>query len=326
LAKVQVDSFWDKENGGWHWKLAYGQVFAIYAMAEYYRNTGDSRGLEYAERTFELLQIHAADTLHGGYFENMEQDWAISAAGYPGGDRKSLDIHMHVMEAFTVLAQCTGKAVHLRKLEEVTQLLLAHMIDRENGRGRNQFDPSFRPIPPIVINRTWNAERQTGEVAEEVLESTSYGHNLELAWLMNRAGEALGSAFDAYDMMNRSLLDHSLRHGYDYTYGGVFRDGPPNGPAFVRDKEFWQNAEVLVGYLDGFEHFGDIRYWEAFEGTWRFVTTYMINHELGEWRQLLNRDGSVLVGDLGNPWKACYHSGRSVLESIIRLNKLLQTE
>jgi hypothetical protein len=31
----------------------------------------------------------------------------------------------------------------------------------------------------------------------------------------------------------------------------------------------------------------------------------------------------VIVGDLGNPWKACYHSGRSVLECIERLDRLL---
>jgi len=37
----------------------------------------------------------------------------------------------------------------------------------------------------------------------------------------------------------------------------------------------------------------------------------------------LTRTGEVIVGDIGNPWKAIYHSGRAVLESIQRLRRLL---
>ena len=82
-------------------KIVYGQSFAIYALSEYALATADQQALDYAARTFDLLQIHCADTLNGGYLENLEADWTPAEAGFGGGDRKSLDTHMHLMEAFT---------------------------------------------------------------------------------------------------------------------------------------------------------------------------------------------------------------------------------
>ena len=329
-----LNHFWDEEHGGWFWKvrrdgglidgakLVYGQSFAIYTLSQYTLSTGDARGLDYAQRTFDLLQLYCADTYRGGYYENLEADWSVCAPGFPGGDRKSLDIHMHLMEAFTTLLEGTGKEIHWRKLEEVTDVIINKMINPSSGCGRNHFALDFTPIPPINIKRTWNAERETGEVIEGPLDSTSSGHNVELAWLLNRAGETLGKPRDHYADIVRRLVDHSLKYGFDYAYGGVYRDGPHEGEAIVKDKEWWQNSEVLVGYLDAYEQLGDPKYLDVFQRTWDFAREHMINHEIGEWRQLLDREGNVLVGDIGNPWKAFYHSGRSIMECMNRLQRL----
>jgi mannobiose 2-epimerase len=330
-----LDHFWDRAHGGWHWrtnragrtlddgKVIYGQSFAIYALAEYTLATGDDRGLDYASRTFDLLQKHAADTLHGGYYENLERDWSVSAPGFAAGDRKSLDIHMHLLEAFTTLATASGLEIHRRKLREVAGVILARMVSPTSGCGRNQFGLDFTPRPAIAIRRTWNADRQAGEAVGEPMDTTSYGHNLELAWLLHRAAEPLGESPSMFHAATRRLAEHALEFGLDREYGGVYRDGPHTGPALVRDKEWWQNSEALVGWLDAYEQFADPRFAEAFLGNWEFDRKFFIHPQLGEWRQLLSRDGAVIVGDLGNPWKACYHSGRSVLECIERLDRLL---
>ncbi|MBL8093805.1 MAG: AGE family epimerase/isomerase [Anaerolineales bacterium] len=327
--------FWDPTYGGWYWKttragaaldtgkVVYGQSFAIYALSEYTLATGDLRGLDYAGRTFDLLQKHAADTFRGGYYENLEPNWQVSAPGFAAGDRKSLDIHMHLLEAFTTLATASGEPVHRRKLQEVIDLILAKMVHPVSGCGLNQFTLDFTPIPAIAIRRTWNAERATGETIATPTDTTSYGHNVELAWLLNRAADVLGTPADRYAALTRRLVDHALQYGLDEVYGGVYRDGPHEGPALVRDKEWWQNCEALVGFLDAYERLGDPRYLEAFFKTWDFAHTNMINPVVGEWRQLLTRTGEVIVGDIGNPWKAIYHSGRAVLESIQRLRRLL---
>jgi len=338
LAKQGVDffikHFWDNQYGGWFWKteqngrlidngkVVYGEVFVIYALCEYYLASKDNRGLDYSMKTFDLLQKYCADTANGGYYENLEPNWSISEPGFNAGDRKSLDIHMHLMEAFTLLAQATDEEIHKRKLAESIDILINKMINKKSGCGLNQFDIQFNSIPAINIRRTWNAERETGEVIEAPLDSTSYGHNLELVWLLNRAGEVLGYPDNTYNELAKKIVDHALQYGYDHELGGVYRDGPHDGPALVRDKEWWQNCEVMVGFLGAYEKLGDQRCFDAFMKTWTFNNKYMINHDVGEWRQLLSKTGDVLVGDIGNPWKAFYHSGRSMMECTTRLQRL----
>ena len=301
----------------------YGQVFAIYALSEFTLATGEILGLNYAEKTFDLLQKYCTDTSNGGYYENLEEDWTVSEAGFHGGDLKSLDIHMHVMEAFTTLFECSEKNIHKRKLEEVIELILDKMVDLEIGCGFNQFDLKFNRKPAINIRRTWNAERETGEVIEEPVDSTSYGHNLELVWLLNRAGEILDYPKETFVKVSQSLVNHTLQYGIDKEYGGIYRDGPHEGDPLVKDKEWWQNCESLVGFLDAYQLTQEEKYLEAFKSTWYFANKYMINHEIGEWRQLLSREGEIIIGDIGNQWKAFYHSGRSMIECKERLEKIL---
>jgi mannobiose 2-epimerase len=329
-----IRHFWDMRNGGWFWtvqrdgalvdagKVVYGQSFAIYALSQYTLCTGDERGLDFADRTFELLQRYCADTAHGGYYENLERDWQLSAPGFHAGDRKSLDIHMHLLECFTTLYQASGLEIHRRRLQEVIDVILRHMIHPQHGCGLNQFDIEFHPVPPIAIRRTWNAERE-GELAAGAVDTTSYGHNLELVWLLLHACRVMEISAEPYREEIRKLVDHTLTFGIDWVHGGIYRDGPHDAPAVVRDKEWWQHTESLVGLLDAYLMFKDERYLDAFDRVWSFSEQYFINHRLGEWRTLLSQTGEEIVPGLGNPWKACYHSGRAMDESIQRLEAIL---
>ena len=325
--------FWDDVHGGFFWyvnrdgsiadpsKLTYGESFAIYALSEYALRYHNLEALEYAEKTFALLQLYVADTEFGGYYENIERDWCISPGGAWAGDRKSLDIHMHLMEAFTTLYEATGKEIHRRKLLESIGIIRQHMVNEEKGYGYNQFDLQFHQIPAINIMRTWNAERETNAVIEQPTDTTSYGHNVELSWLMDYAYQILGDENVDLPLLHK-LLDHSLIYGYDYEYGGVYRDGVADQEALVLDKEWWQNFESLAGYLNGYAKYGNEQYWDAFVRTWTFVKENFLNLEIGESRQLLDRTGIPIVSNLGNPWKGIYHTGRALAECLKRFQKL----
>lgn len=329
-----IDHFWDADHGGWRWrvdaadgpgadaKLVYGQVFALYALATFADATGDERALRYAAATFDLLQVHAADTRHGGYLENFDRRWVPAGAGAAGGDRKSLDVHLHVMEAFTALAAASGRAVHERRLVEVVDVITSRCIDHRQGCGGNQYTLDWRPRAPIPIANTFNAERDGGAVPGSV-DTTSYGHNLELAWLLVDADRVIGRPADAHAGLVARLAEHALAFGVDHLRGGVYRDGPHEGPALVRDKEFWQQAEALVGLLEALELTGDVRFAEAFLSTWNFVDRHVIDHARGEWRTLVDPAGRPRVAALGGPWKAAYHTGRAAIEVVRRLDRIL---
>ena len=329
-----IDKFWDKKNTGWAWvtdrkgnvldngKLVYGQTFAIYALAEYYMATGDERGIEYAEKTFDALKKYAADTFYGGYFENFKEDWTLESAGVYGGDQKSLDIHMHTMEAYTTLYEATHKEVHKRALQEIIDIVLKHMVDYDFWCGRNQFSIDFTPKPAISIRRTWNYDRDPESANKNPLDTTSYGHNIELIWLLNRAYEVLG--LPPAREFTRKFADYTLANGWDNIHGGIYRDGMHDGRIVVTDKEWWQNFESLTGFLDSYQATEDERYLDTFIKLWEFDKKYFYNPEVGESRQLLLADGTPVIDDTGNQWKCIYHTDRAMMECCLRIESLTE--
>ena len=114
-----------------------------------------------------------------------------------------------------------------------------------------------------------------------------------------------------------------MKHGVDWQYGGIFRDGARQGGALIMEKEFWQQAEVLTGLLDGVILFGDDKYWNAYRNVHRFVFDKVINKGVGEWYPLLSRKGDPIWTHMGHSWKINYHTVRSMIQSAERLDKIL---
>ncbi len=67
-------------------------------------------------------------------------------------------------------------------------------------------------------------------------------------------------------------------------------------------------------------------YLEAYHATHRFVFDHMIDHQVGEWKPLLTRQGEPIWTHMSHSWKVNYHSVRAMVQSIVRLDKLLNQE
>ena len=333
-----LDRMWDPEFGGFIWtvdragaaaiskKILYGQSFAIYALAEFTRATRDRRGLEFAARLFDLVQVYCTETAYGGYLEMFERDWSLCGTGAEGGDRKTLDVHMHLMEAFTALYAASGRELHARKLRETITILIDRMLTG-NGTGIPQFSIDWCRVPQIKFNVVWGWDRfENGGAKANPLDNTSYGHNVELAWLLLDALHTLGDETERFEPVIRNALDHALAYGIDDTYGGVYVEGSHDGPATDQAKEFWQQAELLTGMLDGFLQFRDPRYLEGYANVHRFVMDKMIHHATGEWWPLLTRDGTPVWRHMSHSWKVNYHTVRAAVNCVNRLTTILDRE
>jgi len=331
-----LDRMWDKEHGGFFWmvdrkgdvkidrKIIYGHSFAIYSLSEYTLATGDPRGIEYAEKVFDLLQKYCVDTMYGGYWEMFHRDWTLCGPGSQGGDRKTLDVHMHLMEAFTTLFECTGRDVHRRKLLEDIDLLTSRLIHPVYKTGIPQFYKDWTIAPQIKFDIIWGWDRFSEDGQKgNARDNTCYGHNIEFAWLMIHALKILGIDPSGYRELFRTIFDHTVTNGIDFEYGGVFVEGPHSGGVYDREKEFWQQAEALIGLLDAVIMFGDDGYWNAYKNVHRFVYDRMINKGVGEWYPLLSRRGEPVWTHMSHSWKVNYHTVRSMIQSIKRLNRLL---
>ena len=326
--------FWDDQYTGWFWicgqdgapvdrsKIMYGHSFAIYALSEYAMASGDRRGLEMALETLKCIKVLAADREHGGFGEFFEADWSPKQPGVYGGDRKSFDIHMHLMEAFTNLYEATGETEHKNDACGAIDLIFRHIIHPTFGTGVAQFAFDWTPLRAILFKNVWGADRDVEEEEGRPLNNTSFGHNVEFAWLLKHSIDILGLGLDDYKERMRKLYDHCVRYGIDWERGGVYCEGPHDGPARERNKEFWQQAETMVGMLDAHLVLGDDRYLDAYENVHRFVMDYVINHPVGEWFPLFDENNTRLWDYMGHAWKINYHTVRASIQCEKRLAKL----
>lgn len=332
-----IRHLWDDTHGGFYWivdrkgnllkddKVLYGQSFALYSLSEYTLATGDPEGLSFANKLYDLIREHCHDPVHRGYYEMFDARWQLAGPGSNGGDRKTLDVHMHLMEAFTNLYACSEALNHREALLEVIDLLLGKIIHPEYKTGIPQFTPDWKIAPQIKFDIIWGWDRYTeGNQKANAEDNTAYGHNAEFAWLLIHALEVLDLSVTPYHGILKSIFDHTVNNGIDWDYGGVYVEGPHSGGVYDKEKEFWQQAEVMIGLLDACIYFREPGYLDAYKNVHRFVFEKVINHAVGEWWPLLTREGVPIWTHMGHSWKINYHTVRCMIQCIKRMEYLIK--
>ena len=310
----------DKEQGGFFWavdlqgkpntprkdeKHIYGISFALYASCAYHGATQDQRALELAKQTFAWLETHAHDTKNGGYFEALtragkpilapaENAAPSDAIGTHYG-YKSMNSHIHLLEAFTALYQVWQEAEVKQRLEELF-LIVRDKIAVEPGCLNLFFTPDWKPIPEL----------------------DSFGHDIETAYLLTEAAEVLGKPDDAKAwQVARSLVDHALDYGWDAKDGGFYDSGVTFGTPAKKEKVWWVQAEGINALLWMHRHYGKetSRYWNACVKQWQFIRTKQVDAKYGGWFPQIEPDGEPTKNrQKSDGWTECYHQGRALLE------------
>lgn len=229
--------FADKEYGGFYWmihpdgtpsedkKQVYGQAFVIYALAEYIRATDNREPLQLAEDIYRLLERYAYDPVHTGYVEALSREWSetddLSLSGKDLNERKSMNTHLHVLEAYTNLYRIWKPEGLRLKLKELIEVHLNLILDAESGHFKLFFDDE------------WNS--QSADV--------SYGHDIEGSWLLWEAAEVLGDP-ELLDKLRAAAIQMAvatLTEGTD-TDGAIYNELHADG-RLDDSKDWWPQAK-----------------------------------------------------------------------------------
>jgi cellobiose epimerase len=310
-----ADRMWDGEHGGFYWEVdetgtkvvqphkhLYGQAFALYGLAEYYRVSKDPEALRLAERLFALLEERAYDRKHGGYVEFFARDWSAPPAGatsYLGApnDAKRMNTHLHLLEAFTTYYLASPSPLLRERLQELVTIETNAVVRKAVGACTDEHRPDWTPVLTPATARV------------------SYGHDIENIWLVADAMDALGQSNSPLLDLYRTLFAYSRQHGYDEREGGFYDSGTFGAPADRRDKIWWVQAEALVSALTMYRLTGERQYADVFSGTWRWTNTRQTDWTNGEWFEIVAPDGTPRGGK-AHRWKAGYHNGRALVEAI----------
>ncbi len=309
-----IDHFLDRKNGGLYWmvdksgypldkkKQIYAQAFGIYAFATYYQCTGEPEALQIANQIFLLIEKHAHDHEKRGYLEAMTEDWHwmedVRLSDKEANDKKTMNTHLHLLECFTQLYKVDQRPLYAQALEDLIILYKNKFVDLKTGRLKLFFDED------------WN----------ENLTHHSYGHEIESVWLMNEAAEVLGN-----QKLKESVIDVSLqiaerviKEGVDGN-GAIYNEKSLEGQ-YHPWRDWWPQAEGVIGFYDAFQKTGKKVYKQASEKCWNYIQQFIIDHNNGEWYWACDQQGRpIITEDKAGPWKAPYHNSRMCMEMINRL-------
>lgn len=313
-----MTDFWDAEFGGVFWSLdrnaepvnsqkkTYGQAFLIYALSEYYILRRDPEAIARAKKLFNLIETHAYDPVHLGYFEVCERNWNLASRQQLSDSDldapKSMNTHLHLLEAYSHLYSVWDDELLAERLRHLVTIFRQAILDPRTHHFR------------LFFTRNWNSLNSM----------ISFGHDIEGSWLLCRAAEELGdsSLLTGISRIAEEIADAVYREGLDEKYGLIYESDGNGGRN--AEKHFWCQAEAGVGFINAFQLTGQKKFMDAAWNVWQFIEKYQIDREYGEWFWKLDDqwrpDNSM---PKVSEWKCPYHSARACIEIINRLNHLL---
>ena len=315
------ETMWDAKHGGFYWEVdplgkpvkvnkhLYGQSFAMYALSEYAMASRRKEVVEFSLKFFEVLEKKSHDPVHSGYVEYFLPDWStppVNEPIYMGGSApgmKLMNTHLHLMEAMTTLYQATKNLTVRERLIELIAIESNAVIRKPYMACTDKYD------------RDWTPRLEGG------FSKVSYGHDVENIWLITEANRAAGLSSSPYVDLFQANFQYCRKYGFDEEKGGFFYTGDFNQPADDRSKNWWVQAEALVSALTMYQLTNRTEYFDVFRKTWDFCDKHQIDWRNGDWHSSIGPDAKAR-GDKANEWKAAYHNGRAMIESIARLRAI----
>lgn len=312
-----IENFADTLDGGFFWsvdemggmldskKQIYGQAFAIYAFAEYYKITKHEKALALAINTFNLLEEHSFDPINLGYTEALTKNWEpiedLRLSEKDQNDKKSMNTHLHIIEAYTNLYSVW----HNEELKLAIKKLLTnfkdHIINKENHHLN------------LFFTETWQVKSTL----------ISFGHDIEAAWLLQEAAEVINDEDEIISFRKISIqMADATQKGFDKN-GGLWYEYDPTTNHWIKELHWWPQAEAMVGFFNAWQINAKDEYLIQSLKSWTFIKHHLKNEVKGEWFWGVNSDYTLINGeDKAGFWKCPYHNGRACIEIIKRTKKV----
>lgn len=315
-----INNFWDEEYGGMYWMLdyqgnpidtkkqIYGEAFAIYALSELYRAIGEEKALKMAVDLFKLIEEHSYDKENKGYIEACNRDWSLkedmSLSSKDMNEKKSMNTHLHILEAYTNLYRVWNDKRLKNRLKELIEVIIRYIVDKE----------TFHFI--LFFDESWNRKSKI----------VSYGHDIEGSWLLYEAAEILDDKelLKEVEAISIKMAEATYKEGLAED-GSIYYER--DGDELDTDRHWWPQAESLVGFINSYQLTANSKYMEAAISCWHYIEKNIVDKEYGEWFAVLNGNGTPYPEKLKvESWKSPYHNARACFEVISRLEKIIEDE
>lgn len=306
--------FFDEKFGGYYWSLnpdgspaetkkqIYAQAFVIYALSEYYKVTKDQEVLRKAVELYHLIEKYSFDQVKNGYIEARSREWSeladIRLSEKDMNEKKSMNTHLHVLEAYANL-YLVWKDTDLKKqLENLIHIFSDMIIDKNDHHQILFFDDDWKSKSTVI----------------------SYGHDIETSWLLHEAAIISGNNDLIKSITERIIkMADAVKPGLS-PKGALYYESDRLGKHSEREIEWWAQAEAIVGFLNAYELTKDTSYLTIAYTISRFIEEYIVDKRYGEWFFRVTENGEpILSHEKAGFWKCPYHNTRACLEILKRV-------
>jgi mannobiose 2-epimerase len=301
--------FCDHKHGGVYWSVSasgerletkkqlYAQGFAIYGLSELVRATGNEEALKEAVNLFKVVEARFADTVNGGYTEALARDFSpledMSLSAHDINADKTMNSHLHILEAYANLYRVWPDPALKEAVVRLLDIICGKVMAAD-GHLQLYFRNDWTVLPGAV----------------------SFGHDIETSWLMLECAQALKDL----DVISR-VRPFALRLGMAGNEG-LLPDGSmryeklPDG-RFDDERQWWVEAETVVGNLWLWKYHGVSEGFDIAMRTWHYIREHLVDTAAGEWWWAILADGSVdRIHPKAGFWKCPYHNSRMCLEAL----------
>ena len=312
-----AEHFVDREFGGAYWsvdasgqpldtkKQFYAIAFAVYGLAEYYRATDSHKYLDLAIELYKSIEEHSFDAQKNGYIEACTREWGgiedMRLSEKDENFAKTMNTHLHILEAYTGLYRVWKDEDLHTQLANLIRLFLDKIIQPNGHLG-------------LFFDEDWNLHGAM----------QSFGHDIETSWLLVEAAEVLCESGDPMDRLLYleclgASRDLAVAASEGLTAEGMVYEYDPSSGYRKEDRDWWVQAEAVVGYLNRWQLAGEQADLDCAFAQWNYIKAQMIAPD-GEWYWGRRANGSVnLDDDRAGFWKCPYHHGRMCMELLHRI-------
>lgn len=299
-------------------KSAVTHAYAMMALIEYHKATGNEKALSYARSTFQWLDFGARDPIGLGYFEQLARRGTPLQSNTfipvsPTIDLKDNRSTMHLMEAFASLYEIWPDSLLKKRTTELLLIARDRLVTDE-GITPQYFQADWTPIS------YQDSSRQVIIDSLSVYDRISPGHDVELAYIMLRTMEILGYNDPKVKKVAKQLVDNSIKYAFDDKKGGLYRSiylfKKADSPEIIDDEKVWWAQAELLNALYVMHHYfpkDGMNYFVLFQKQWEYINAYLIDSERQGWYWSgLDSFPDSQKADKGGIWKGSFHTYRAL--------------
>ncbi|MGI9543758.1 MAG: AGE family epimerase/isomerase [Cyclobacteriaceae bacterium] len=336
--KFLKEVMWDSEKGGFFHlvdslgsvvpdqegnevKLAYDNAFGVYALAAYYKLSQKQEVLNLAKEAFNWMEKKSHDDIHGGYFQFMQKDGTPITDGLYSTPPKDQNSSIHLLEAWTELYAVWPDELLKKRLSELYDII----SDTITGDKHYMYLFFNADWTPVLYRDSLPEVRE----AHYNIDHVSFGHDIETAFLLWEAAEALHLDEVEVKPKLKAMVDQAINKGWDPEFRGLFDQGyyfPEEDHLTIIDigKAWWAQAEAMNTLLIWSDWYPEdsLRYFDRFEQQWNYIQSYLLDKENKGWYvKGIDQEPKENESPKAGIWKGNYHDYRSLANCIDRLRQ-----